>query len=187
MALPEYPKMSVKDYLILANNATDACYEYLDGELRMLVGGTSYHGKIAMNIAGMLYAGLHDGPCSIYSSDVRLQLSESHYVYPDLSVSCDPRDDQQEDMIRYPRLIIEVLSPSTEMIDRVKKLAYYQACDSIQEYVMIDSQKYLIEVYHRESEKKWIYEKLGLKDTLELESLHLQIAVKEIYRKVTFA
>lgn len=186
MMLPEYPTMSVEDYLILDNNSTDVRFEYLDGELRMLAGGTNDHSKITANMIGILYNHLNNKPCSTYSPDMRLQLSESRYVYPDVMVSCDQRDNERANTVQYPCLVVEVLSPSTEMIDRVKKLAYYQACPSIQEYVMIDSQRYQADVYHRKTEKKWVQEILGLEDILVLECLNVQIPVKDLYRRVSF-
>src|ERR1700686_2326626 len=150
MALPEYPHISIEDYLILDKNSADARYEYLDGELRMLAGGSVYHSIIAANISGIIYGLLGDNnPCTVYNSDIRLQLSKSRYVYPDVTISCDPRDQELGNTIHYPRVVIEILSPSTEVIDRIKKFAYYRACASIQEYVMIDSQQILVEVYRR--------------------------------------
>lgn len=92
MALPEYPMISVEDYLMLDHNSKDARYEYLDGELRMLAGGSVYHPLIAANVTGLLYGHLRGKPCRVYNSDIRLQLSQSRYVYPDVTVSCDQRD-----------------------------------------------------------------------------------------------
>jgi Uma2 family endonuclease len=185
MALPEYPIMSVEDYLILDQNSKDARYEYLEGELRMLAGGSVYHSIIATNITGLLYGALRGGPCRAYNSDVRLQLSQSRYVYPDVTVSCDQRDQEQGDTIHSPRLVVEVLSPSTEVTDRIKKLTYYRECPTIQEYVMIDSQRILVEIYRRE-EEGWMVQILGLEDQLVLKSLGLQFPVSTIYEGTKF-
>jgi Uma2 family endonuclease len=185
MALPEYPNIGVEDYLLLDNNSTESRYEYLDGELKMLAGGSTYHSIIAANVAGLLFGLLGDSPCTVYNSDIRLQLSKSRYVYPDVTISCDPRDQELGNTIHHPRVVIEILSPSTEIIDRIKKFAYYRACASIQEYVMIDSQQILVEVYRRK-DKGWFLTTFGLEDNLELESLNIQMPVKDIYRKITF-
>jgi Uma2 family endonuclease len=183
MALPEYPVMSVEDYLTLDRNSKDARYEYLEGELRMLAGGSVYHSLIAANVTGILYGHLRGKPCRVYNSDIRLQLSQSRYVYPDVTVSCDQRDQEPGDTIRYPRVIIEVLSPSTEVTDRIKKFAYYRECPTVQEYVMIDSQKIGVEVYRRE-EEGWMLQTLRLKNVLLLKSLGIQISVEAIYEGV---
>lgn len=187
MTQHEFPFISVEDYLHLDDNSKDARFEYLDGELRMLAGGSVAHSLIAMNIAGILYNHLRGKPCRVYNSDIRLQLSESRYVYPDITVSCDQRDQQlRENTIRYPRMIIEILSPSTEAVDRMKKFVYYRECPTVQEYVMIDSQKVGIDMYRRE-EDGWTFHTLQLQNTLHLKSLNIQIPVKDIYEAIDFS
>jgi len=181
MALPPYPIMSVEDYLILDRSSREARYEYLDGELRMLAGGSTYHSRIIANLTIAIGRFLENNPCNIYNSDIRLQLSESRYVYPDLTVSCDQRDQELDDMIRYPRLIVEVLSPSTEAIDRGKKFLYYRECPTVEEYVMVDSQSILIEVYHREGDV-WKLHTFGSESIVTLESLNIQFPIDLIYR-----
>jgi Uma2 family endonuclease len=187
MALPkyptgsEYPIMDVEDYLILDNNSKTARYEYLDGELRMLAGGSTYHGMIIAKLTIELGKRLEGSPCYIYNSNVRLQLSESRYVYPDITISCDPRDQEPGDTIHYPRLVVEVLSPSTEYIDRGKKSLYYRECSTIQEYMIVDSQSIMIEVYHRD-DGKWTITTFGPGSEVKLESLDIQFPIDSIYR-----
>jgi len=181
MALPEYPFIDIEDYLILDRNSKEKHYEYFDGILRMLAGGSTYHSRITLNLASALHGLLGEGSCYVYSSDIRLQLSESRYVYPDITVSCDPRDDKLDDMIQYPRLIVEVLSPSTEAFDRGKKFLYYRECATLQEYIMADSQSILIEVYRREDDG-WKLHTFGPGTTVKLESLNIRFAVDTIYK-----
>jgi Uma2 family endonuclease len=167
--------------MLLDRHSEEKRYEYLDGELRMLAGGSNYHSRIIANLTGILYGLLKDGPCNIYNSDIRLQLSESRYVHPDVTVSCDQRDNELDDMIRYPRLVIEVLSPSTEAVDRGKKFIYYQECSSIQEYMLVDSQSIRIEVYQREGDG-WKFHTYGPDSTIELDSSGIQFLVGDVYR-----
>ena len=152
MALPKYPIMDVEDYLTLDRNSKNARYEYLNGELRMLAGGSTYHSMIKANLTIALGQLINESPCYVYNSDIRLQLSESRHVYPDITVSCDQRDQKLDDMIRNPHMVVEVLSPTTENTDRGKKFIYYQDCPTIQEYLMVDSESIRIEVYHREED-----------------------------------
>ncbi len=166
MALPNYPMMSVEDYLILDRGSKETRYEYLDGVLSMLAGGSTYHSMITANLTGILYGLLSDSPCRVYSPDIRLQLSESRYVYADVTVSCDQHDQELDDMISHPRVVIEVLSPSTEATDRGKKFLYYRECQTVQEYLMVDSQSILIEVYRRE-EESWKLHTFGPGNTQE--------------------
>ena len=80
-------------------------------------------------------------------SDLRVSISSTRYVLPDASVSCDSGDlEGENDIIYSPRLIVEVLSPSTEATDRGKKFRYYQSCPSIQEYVLVSTQERAVDV-----------------------------------------
>ena len=135
MAQREYPNITINDYLALDQNSLDARYEYLEGELRMLAGGSADHSTIMTNLTSIIHGRLRGGPCKVYNVDMKLQLSESRYVYPDITVTSDPRDQEPEDnRTHYPTVVVEVLSPGTEATDRGKKLLYYQAHPTIQDY-----------------------------------------------------
>ena len=186
MALPKYPIMDVEDYLILDRNSKNARYEYLDGDLRMLAGGSTYHSAIIANLTITIGRFLENSPCCVYNSDIRLQLSESRYFHPDVTVSCDEHDQELDDMIHSPCLVIEVLSPTTEVNDRGEKFSYYQECPTIQDYVLVDSQSIRIEVYHRE-EDGWKLHTYGPGSTVKLESLGIQFPIDAIYRGMKLA
>ncbi len=98
MAQREYPTIQINDYLALDQNSQDVRYEYLEGELRMLAGGSADHSTITTNITGLFLQLLGDGPCKVYNVDIQLQLSESRYVYPDLTITCNPRDQEPEEV-----------------------------------------------------------------------------------------
>jgi Uma2 family endonuclease len=187
MAQREYPNIRINDYLALDQNAQDVRYEYLEGELQMLAGGSPDHSIIAMNLAGILYRLLEDKPCIAYNSDMQLQLSESCYVYPDITITCDPRDQEPDDRrLHYPSVIIEVLSPSTEAVDRGKKLLYYQAHSTIQDYLLIDSQNIFVEVYHREK-SRWILSRYTQQEEVEIESLGVRFLVSDAYKRTSLS
>jgi Uma2 family endonuclease len=137
--------MDVEDYLALDEKARSVKYEYLDGRLRMLAGGSPDHSIIAANIVGILYGALRKTPCTVYNSDIHFKLSESRYVHPDVTVGCDERDRGKRDSIQYPRLVIEVLSPGTENVDKGEKLEMYLDHPSIEEYILVASQKKIVE------------------------------------------
>ena len=182
--LPHRQTMSVEEYLDLDRRSIETRYEYIDGYVRILDGGTPDHAKIAANIIGVLYGPLEGSSCSIYTSDVRISLSETRYVYPDVVVSCDPRDQEQDDTIQYPCLIVEVLSPSTEAIDRGRKLAYYRQCPTIREYVLVDSQRQSVEVFRREKSNFWTYHVFESGDDVELVSVGIRFPLAKLYRNV---
>lgn len=171
--------MDVEDYLVLNKNSKDMRYEYLDGEIRMLAGGSPDHSIIIANLTAIIKGPLKGGPCRVYNSDVQLKLSEKRYVFPDITISCDERDRNQKEMIRYPRLVVEVLSPTTEATDRGKKAAYYRACPTIQEYVMVDSQELFVEVHRHE--ERWTINTFEAGDIITLESLGIQFPLEDVY------
>jgi Uma2 family endonuclease len=181
MAPPEYVFMSVEDYLALDNNSQDARYEYLDGEVRMLAGGSTYHSALSSRLGAVLERALENSPCWTYNSDIRLELSESYYVYPDLSVSCDEGDHALDNAILHPCMVVEVLSPGTEATDIGEKLRAYLEHPTIQEYVIIDSLSIWIEVYHRE-EDGWKLRTYGPGSSVRLEHLNIHFAVDTLYR-----
>src|ERR1700682_4366320 len=111
-ALPNRSMMSVDDYLRLEYESGDLRYEYIDGLVTMLAGGTLDHATIMLNVASILRTRLRSQTCRVFSSDARVRLSESRYVYPDITISCDTRDRGKVDTIQSPRVVIEVLSPS---------------------------------------------------------------------------
>jgi len=179
MAQRKYSVMSVEDYLILSRNSKDARYEYLDGEIRMLAGGSPDHSIIIANLTAAIKGSLKGSQYRVYNSDVLLRLSEKRYVFPDVTISCDERDRNQKEMIRYPRVVIEVLSPTTEATDR-GKAPYYRACLTIQEYVMVDSEEVFVEVHRREAER-WTITTFEPGDTITLESLGIQFSIEDAY------
>src|SRR5712692_9559471 len=115
-ASPHSSLMSVEEYLQFDRNSREARYEYIDGYARMLVRGTPDHAKISTNIVGVLYSQLDDKPYTVYTSDMRVRLSPTRYVYPDVSVVDDGPDNQgQGDIIQHPLLVVEVLTSLTEV------------------------------------------------------------------------
>ncbi len=176
--------MSVEEYLELEKNDPNTRYEYLDGEVLAMAGGTIDHGRIALNIAKWLDDRLQH-PCHVHTSDIKVQLNASRYTYPDVHVSCEESDWQgQEEAIHAPKLIIEVLSHSTEAYDRGKKFLYYQELASIQEYMLINWQRQLVEVYRRQN-GKWIYQRYEPDELVEFASVQLAIPMSTIYANTT--
>jgi Uma2 family endonuclease len=183
VALPEFLHMNVEEYLFLDRNSPTARYEYLDGQLVMLAGGSTYHSAIIANLTTLLGRALEESACWIYNSDVRLKLSTQRYVYPDITVSCDPRDHELSDTIQFPCVVIEVLSPSTENIDRGKKFVFYRECATIQEYMMVDSLSMRIEIHHR-GEDGWECRTFGPGSTVIIEHLDIRFPLQAVYRNI---
>ena len=133
LAQPQHIKMSVEEYLVLDRESQDGRYEYIDGYAYMMAGGSANHATISGNIYAILKSLLRGSSCRAYNSDMKVHVSEKRYFHPDVTVTCDPRDRGTVDFIQSPRLVIEVLSASTEAYDRGRKLQWYLACPSIEE------------------------------------------------------
>ncbi len=121
MAVQHEHWISPEKYLEIDRASTDVKYEYIDGHMYAMSGGTRAHAAIAYNMASLLDRHLENGPCRFFQSDVKVQVTEKKYFLPGCRISCSPEDiPDQEDIIYFPRLIVEVLSPSTEMLSREK-------------------------------------------------------------------
>jgi Uma2 family endonuclease len=185
VAQPHRVLMSVKDYLALDRESHDVRYEFIDGYAYMMSGGTLNHSTISINVTSLLRSLLRGNSCRVYNSDARVRLFESRYVYPDASVSCDERDRGTGDMISSPRTVVEVLSPSTEAYDRGRKFVYYRSCPTIEEYVLVDTQRQAVDVYRRATETLWTLHLFGPGDQLELASLNISFPMAALYENVT--
>ena len=183
---PSYERMDFEEYLSLVEQDPDHAYEYLDGRVYMMTGGSPDHAIIGSNLNGLLQTFLRGRRCIVYNSDVYVQPSEHYRVCPDVTVSCDQRDRGAQEVIRYPLLVAEVLSPTTEARDRGQKSLQYRSCPSIQEYLLISSEFPLVEVFRREKQGFWSLYTLGLGDTIELSSLGLRFPVAEVYLNTSF-
>lgn len=177
--------MSVEEYLELDRKSLDARYEYIDGIVTMLAGGTTNHSRISVNVTSLLQAALRGSPCEVFNSDLRVCISSTRYLLLDASVSCDPEDlTGENDIIYSPHVIVEVLSPSTEATDRGKKFRYYQSCPSIQEYVLISAQEQAVDVYRRASDKLWTLHPFGPGDEVALKSINVTLPLEALYENV---
>ena len=115
---------------------------------------------------------------------MKVRVSEKQY-FPDVTVSCDPYDRGTAAVIRSPRLVVEVLSPSTEARDRGRKLQCYLACPTIEEYVLVDARSIRIEIYRKE-QKKWVYEAFEVEDEVEFTTLNVRFSIEDAYEDVIF-
>ncbi len=186
---PHHRYMTVEEYLELDRSSPDTKYEYIDGivhnarDPQALAGGSVAHARIALNAAKIIDALLAQSTCQVYTSDVRVQIQAKRYVYPDVTVSCESID-AQDDTLHAPRVIIEVLSPSTEAYDRGNKFAYYQQVPTIQEYVLISQQRQAVEVFTREDKHSWRYKLYEASETVYLASINVSFGIVALYERV---
>jgi Uma2 family endonuclease len=163
--------------------------EYFAGEIFAMSGGTRQHSLIGGNVIGELGPQLRDRPCEVYTSDMKVRVTEEHYAYPDVTIVCGEARfaDEENDVLLNPTLIVEVLSPTTEAWDRGGKFEQYQQRESLQEYVLIAQDRPRIERFARQDDDEWLLTvRNGPEATITLPSIGCELALSEVYRKVTF-
>lgn len=187
------PRRSVEEFFALRESDPAHRYEYIDGYIYMMSGGTPRHSAIGSNLNRIIGNHLLANPCVVHDSDACVKVSADRYVCPDLTVSCDPRDSDENDendqltVLQYPCLVIEVLSQSTKNFDRGAKFELYKDVPTIQEYVVVETKappKVL--VYRREENNFWTIRILNLDEEIELTSIGLRFLVADIYHKTRF-
>ena len=184
MATAALNRYTPEEYLALERNA-EFKSEYIDGRIIAMTGAQRPHVTIVHNLDRELGNRLLDSGCEVYPTDMRVKISPSgRYVYPDLSVSCDPQfEDSEVDTLLTPLVIVEVLSESTERYDRGEKFHHYRKIESLREYVLVSQETHRVESYTREGEF-WRYSSVDdLDGVLVLGSLGLEIPLRRIYAK----
>ena len=185
VALPDRILMSAEEYLVW-EPTQEQRYEYWDGEVVMMSGATRNHNRISANFFKLLDDALTDRTCEVYIVDVKVQVEPGQkYFYPDVVVICDERDIDPQ-LVQFPCLIIEVLSPSTEAADRGKKFAKYRQSPTLQEYVLVQVAQPGVEVFRRNEQGKWVLSEYNSGEILRLESVDVEIAITDLYRQVQF-
>ncbi len=171
-------------------------YEYLNGKVYRMTRETLSHNDIALNLASALKSHLQGKSCKVQTADTKISASTNdHFFYPDVVVSCDPRDRESRNMFDYPCLIVEVLSSSTEAFDRTKKFEHYRQIETLKEYVLIDSEKIFIECYQLNEKNKWeltTYPLHKIADSqqefsVKLESINFELTSSLLYEDVVFS
>ncbi len=182
-------KLTEEEYLAI-ERAAEFKSEFLDGVMYAMSGGSLRHSRLASNLIGELHAKLHGSQCQVFTSDLRVRVSGRLYAYPDISVVCGKPKlaDDQKDVLLNPIVIIEVLSPSTEHYDRGVKFHLYRTIESLQEYIMVDQDKIMVEQYVRGDAATWILHDLrNPDDELKMASINAVLPLHRIYDGVDFA
>ena len=186
VAQREPQRMTVAEWRVLERNNHDSKHEYIDGQVYAMSGGSLAHGRIGSNVVRTLEDSLEAAgkECFVYNSDVAARLSPIRYTYPDASVTCDEHDQPALDKIEIqtPRVIVEVLSDSTEGYDRGRKFGLYRACPTIQEYMVVATRYQGVEVYSRTAQGWTSYHAYGPGEEIELSSLGIHFPLAALYK-----
>ena len=180
--------LTPEEYLAWERKA-DTKHEYLRGEIIALSGASYQHTLITMNISGELYVQLKGTPCTVHTNDMRVRTSpETSYFYPDVVVVCDKPhfEDSTFETLLNPIVLVEVLSPSTQVYDRGEKFRHYQQLTSLQEYILVAQDEVGVEHYRWQGTEWQPTEFRSLEDMLLLTSIDCELSLDDIYRRVEF-
>lgn len=192
MSLPAHPHpYTVDEYLTIERDAVER-HEFRDGEIVSMAGGTVVHSQIIANCLGEIGSRLKGKPCRAYDSNLRVRISRGTlYSYPDITVICgspviDP-DDRWGETVTNPRLIVEVLSPSSETYDRKTKFDGYRRLESFREYVLVSQETPRVEAYFRRDDGTWTFDvATGSESVISLRSIEINFSLAEAYAGVEF-
>lgn len=160
-------------------------HELINGRAYAMSGGSKNHSLISVRLITLFANHLQDGACEVGNSDLRIKIvGADNYTYPDISVTCDERDKSASQYITYPRLIVEVLSPSTESYDRAGKFRMYRKNPVLEDYLLVSSTSVEIDLYHKKDTGEWLIINYQIGDIVELKSINLSFPIEQIYRNL---
>lgn len=189
MPEPAKQRMTYAEYLGVLETS-DVKYEFLDGELLAMAGGTADHALIALNIGATLRTALRGGPCRAYGADLRIHPPHTDFsAFADGSVLCGPREHALDDpnSASNPTVVVEVLSDSTEAYDRGEKFRRYNRLSSFKTYVLVSQRRPVVEVFERQADDRWLLTRHeGLDAIAHLESIDVDLPLSEVYLGAEF-
>lgn len=180
--------MTAAEYLDMERISPEK-HEFYFGEIFAMAGAREKHNLIVSNLISLIHLQFKGRPCYVYPSDMRVVIDEyNHYVYPDLVIVCGERIflDKSNDSLLNPSAVIEVLSDSTETYDRGKKFESYRNISSLQEYMLVSSERMKIELFSKSPEGKWVLSESGKEASVKISSLQLDVSVSDVYDKISF-
>jgi Uma2 family endonuclease len=184
MGLPKRKAILTLEEYLAGEKDSPIRHEYVSGQAYAMAGASDRHNRIALNLASRLHQHLEGKPCEVFISDMKLYVRPDAVYYPDVMVACDPPGGDAY-LRTQPKLITEVLSPSTERIDRHEKLTAYRGIPALQEYVLIEQDSLLMEIHRRQPDQTWAIEHYDQPDDLiNFTSVGFTLRVSDIYRNV---
>ncbi len=185
LAAREHLTIPIREYLE-GEQHSDIRHEYLAGQVYAMAGAGEKHNIIALNIASKLRSAVRGTPCRVFISDMKVRVEHNDaYYYPDVMVTCDPQDTESLHK-RLPCLIVEVLSPATEAIDRREKLIAYRTLPSLRYYLLVSQEKRQVECYTRDADNRWLIAVAEDSGSLEIlcDNLKANFSLDDIYEDV---
>jgi Uma2 family endonuclease len=193
MTLSAQPRLySIEEYLRMERDSIEK-HEYREGVIVAMAGGTHDHALIATNLLGEIRSTLKGKPCRVYGSDLKVAITKRRRItYPDGSIisgspNFHPAADTSRDVVTNPRVLVEVLSPSTEQYDRTEKFDLNREIESFEEYVLVAQLFPRVETYRRFPDGSWHFEAFsGMEAVARLGSVEVTIPLLEVYAGIEF-
>jgi Uma2 family endonuclease len=187
---------TAEQYLALEREAEER-HQFIDGQIFAMAGESLAHSTICCNLIAILVPQLRGGRCRTFSPNMKIRSGpmtqhsrKGMFSYADATVVCgEPRfHDEHRDVLLNPKVIVEVLSPSTEAFDRGEKFQRYRDhLDTLEDYLLISSHRPRIEHYQRRGERQWLYTSAeGLESSMAVESIGCHLPLAEVYERVEF-
>jgi Uma2 family endonuclease len=186
MALPKQLHYITAAEYLEGERGAEIKHEYVDGEVYAMAGESRRHNRLSFILARLFEERLADTECETYFEGVKVRASQSTYYYPDVLVTCETDREDDNYVIQFPCLIVEVLSPSTASTDKREKLIAYKMLESLQEYAIVWQDEMRIELHRRNNDGWLTFFYTQPEDAVEFASITFQTTVADIYRGIKF-
>ena len=178
------PVMTAADYLAWEAEQTER-HEFVGGETFAMAGAEDRHVMVVGNVYMALRQHLSGTPCRTFGTDMRLHVAAlGSYFYPDIMVTCSPADATSPMAKSEPKLIVEVLSPSTAAYDRGLKFSHYRNLSSLQEYVLVDLDSRAVDSYTLGVDGLWVLHPFAANETVTLASVALKVTAEQLFAEI---
>jgi Uma2 family endonuclease len=180
------PKLTLQEYLIW-ENAQPEKHEFHRGEIFAMTGGRRTHGRVVSNLNRRVSEAMDGSGCQVFAEGMKVQVADDTVLYPDVFVTCDRADLSTDQIFRAPKLVIEVLSPSTQAYDRSKKFALYRQLASLQEYILVDPDTRRIESFTRSAQGEWVLHDMSDDAAMVAASIECTVAMSDVFAGIEAA
>lgn len=163
-------------------------WEYVNGEIRAMAGGSDDHNLIAMNVGGTLRSAVAPRGCRVYGPDMKIHTGDGVNTFPDVSVVCGPREyyRNRNDVVTNPVLIVEVLSDSTQGYDRGEKFDHYKTIPTLSDYLLVHAAAPRVQLFSRKNDHWEFREVVGVEGSIYLPSIETTLALSDVYAQIEF-
>jgi len=182
MGLPLH-KLTLAEFLTWEESQTER-HEFYRGEIFAMVGGTARHNRVILNLASRINDHLDGTQCQVFAENMKVQLADEGILYPDVMVTCGKTEAGDEQAFTDPKLIIEVLSPSTKGYDKRDKFILYRTLPSLREYVLIDPEKRQVEVFTLAEAGAWLLTDQTNAGALTLRAVDLVLPFEQVFKGI---